>query len=296
MSKDNNSIIRVQKDKSNPYVMLNKTFLSDDRLSWKSKGILAYLLSKPDNWQVKVYDLVAQSTDGETAVYSGLKELKEFGYLERFAVYEKGKIHHWESIVYEVAKGSEPEDGPGKKTPPTTLKTPIVENPQVLDNSGKLKTYKGENLLPENHDVENLDLENRDDLIINNINNNYINKLNTTTLEPEETKPGPEPKDNDVVVDLNSLKSEIEKTINDKFDKKLLNKLVKSKGINAIKNTLAAWDKIKGTIKSNAAGKFYVFVVDGYTLPTGPQQPTSNNSNFEQRKYDDEFFNRFISN
>ncbi len=43
-----NEIIRVKKCQNN-FVMMDKTFLEDTRLSFKAKGILAYLLSKPDN-------------------------------------------------------------------------------------------------------------------------------------------------------------------------------------------------------------------------------------------------------
>ena len=39
-------VIRVRK-RPNNFVMIDKTFLEDDRLSFKAKGILAYLLSKP---------------------------------------------------------------------------------------------------------------------------------------------------------------------------------------------------------------------------------------------------------
>lgn len=53
MSEDKklNEVIRVKKRPSN-FVMMDKTFLEDDRLSYKAKGLLAYLLSKPDDWKV----------------------------------------------------------------------------------------------------------------------------------------------------------------------------------------------------------------------------------------------------
>jgi hypothetical protein len=41
------SIIRCQK-KRHPYAQIDKTPLLDTRLSWKARGILAYLLTKPD--------------------------------------------------------------------------------------------------------------------------------------------------------------------------------------------------------------------------------------------------------
>ena len=98
-----NEIIRIKKHTSN-FVLLDKTFLEDDRLSFKAKGILAYLLSKPDDWKVIVVHLVTQSKDGKASVYAGLKELKEYGYYTKVPIRnEEGtRIIRWESTVYEV--------------------------------------------------------------------------------------------------------------------------------------------------------------------------------------------------
>lgn len=105
MSEDKrlNEVIRVQK-RPNNFVMMDKSFLEDTKLSYKAKGILAYLLSKPDNWKVIVGNLVNYSTDGKASVYAGLKELKECGYYEKVPVRnEQGtRITRWESTVYEI--------------------------------------------------------------------------------------------------------------------------------------------------------------------------------------------------
>ena len=37
-------LFRVQKDRENPYVIMNKSFFQDDKLSAKAKGILGYIL------------------------------------------------------------------------------------------------------------------------------------------------------------------------------------------------------------------------------------------------------------
>lgn len=96
-----NEVIRVVKQRNN-YVMLNKDFLNDKRLSFKAKGILAYLLSKPDNWKVIVKDLINHTREGKASVYAGLKELKDCGYYTKTPIRGKdGKIIYWESIVYE---------------------------------------------------------------------------------------------------------------------------------------------------------------------------------------------------
>jgi hypothetical protein len=71
-------------------------------LSWKAKGLLGYLLSRPDNWRIIVADLVKQSTDGRDAVYTGLKELINARYIirERKRL-ERGRYSSYEYIVLE---------------------------------------------------------------------------------------------------------------------------------------------------------------------------------------------------
>ena len=100
------TIVRAHHNKENPYLTMDKTALEDTRLSWKAKGILAYLLSKPDNWTVYCSELEKRAEDGERSVRSGLKELERYGYLERRRIRgndEKGRqvFTGWETIVYE---------------------------------------------------------------------------------------------------------------------------------------------------------------------------------------------------
>lgn len=99
-------IIRVKK-KRNPFVTIDKTPLLDERLSWKARGIMAYLLTKPDDWEVSICNLVNVSKhDGKKAAQSGIKELEEAGYVARFRLQDhQGRFCGWETLVFET-----PED------------------------------------------------------------------------------------------------------------------------------------------------------------------------------------------
>lgn len=112
MEKRHKTIIRIQK-RENPYLMIDKKCINDERLSWKAKGILAYLLSKPDDWQVYLADLKQRARDGVKAVSSGMKELEKYGYVEKGKRRDKkGKFEGWEYLVYEkprCRKGSSVE-------------------------------------------------------------------------------------------------------------------------------------------------------------------------------------------
>lgn len=117
-------IIRVKK-RDAPYAIIDKRPLDDVRLSWKAKGLLAYLLSKPDNWRPILEELAKASKDSIDSVRSGLKELERAGYLVRKMIRDnRGKIAGWEHIVYES-----PLEYPDTENP--QLENPILGNPQL---------------------------------------------------------------------------------------------------------------------------------------------------------------------
>ena len=99
---------RVKHNRTNPYVRLNKKFLESNQLSAKAKGILAYLLSRPDDWKICLKQLMKVFADGEVAIRSGLKELKDAGYLVKAAIRDRsGKITGWRTDVYETPQTSD---------------------------------------------------------------------------------------------------------------------------------------------------------------------------------------------
>ncbi len=113
-------IIRVAKNSN--YVVMNRTALNDNRLSWKAKGIMAYMLSMPDDWVFYMDELITHSTDGKDSFKSGFKELKDNGYVERKAIKDEKtkRIVSWETIVHEV---------PFPQTEKPLVEIPPVENP-----------------------------------------------------------------------------------------------------------------------------------------------------------------------
>ena len=79
--------------------------MEDPRLSWKARGLLAYLLTKPDNWQVHVAQLVGDGPDGTHSVRLGLIELEQAGYITRHKNRSVGgSFNGWEVEVHETPK------------------------------------------------------------------------------------------------------------------------------------------------------------------------------------------------
>lgn len=98
------TIFRVNKDKENPFVMIDRRPIENPALSWGSKGILAYLLSRPDNWTVRLQDLVKRSPDGVYKIRSYIKELVSEGHIKRVPHRDEvtKRILQYTLEVYEV--------------------------------------------------------------------------------------------------------------------------------------------------------------------------------------------------
>lgn len=118
------SIIRVTKQKN--FSIISNVALNDEHLSLKAKGLWAYLLSKPDNWEVRVSHLVKTCRDGRDSIYSTLRELKEFGYVEVI----KHKDAHGKFTNYEYLVNEEPKPLINHYS---IAEKPVMDNP-VMDN------------------------------------------------------------------------------------------------------------------------------------------------------------------
>ncbi|MGR5869545.1 hypothetical protein ACT7C5_28950 [Bacillus pacificus] len=86
-------IFRVKKDVN--YSVIHNTPLRDEKLSWRAKGLLAYMLSLPDDWTFHATELSQHAKDGKEITTKTIQELKKAGYLKRYPVQnpKTGKYH-----------------------------------------------------------------------------------------------------------------------------------------------------------------------------------------------------------
>jgi DNA-binding PadR family transcriptional regulator len=147
--------IRTNHDKENPYFMLARATAQDKGISYEALGILTYLLSQSDRWEINVSELAKRGSGekkrGMTRIYRILKELREHGYITLEREYVKGKISRW---IYQV-----------------------FERPIELDN---------QNLFNQNLDVENDD-SNKEKEIPESTKKNIAAK--DAAQKPDEPKP-----------------------------------------------------------------------------------------------------------
>ena len=128
------AIYRIHKEDN--FVIIDKAFLLNEEISLKAKGLLALLLSYPDNWQFYKAEIVQHTTDKENSLNSGLKELIENGYIVRKQRKdENGKFEGYEYHVYEKPSTEKP-----------STEKPSTEKPILLNNKNtKNKNTKNKN-------------------------------------------------------------------------------------------------------------------------------------------------------
>jgi hypothetical protein len=77
-------------------------------LSWAARGLLWYLLTKPDGWEVRTSHLIAQSdSEGKKRLNAIIRELETLGYVIRWSERgDRGRIE-WHSEIFECLEDSQ---------------------------------------------------------------------------------------------------------------------------------------------------------------------------------------------
>jgi len=83
------------------FTVIANSIIDDQRLSWKARGLLIHILSKPDHWRTNMKHLAAQSADGYYAVQSGMAELEDAGYIRRVKAQDSAGRWSTSTIVYD---------------------------------------------------------------------------------------------------------------------------------------------------------------------------------------------------
>lgn len=117
------SIIRVRKD-ARYFTASNEPFV-DKRMSWETRGLMGYLLTKPDNWQVRIEDLIAQGPAGLHKLRRMLSEARLYGYMNRIRYTNEDGTFGWITEVFE---------SPSQNPNPSTS---IRKSTSGLSTSGK---------------------------------------------------------------------------------------------------------------------------------------------------------------
>lgn len=142
--------IRLASD-ANRHLVLDRSMLDDARLSFRAKGLLAYLLSHPGMDAANKKLLTSVSLEGMDAIQTALKELEEAGYLRQIhEALEDGSIRTV-GVVYPVSRIPVLEAQPLADTQapvepvPASTKRPAAKEPsnspaqRIVDHLNRLR-------------------------------------------------------------------------------------------------------------------------------------------------------------
>lgn len=128
-------IIRAKHNKD--FTQIKNATLREKGLSLRARGLLAYMLSFPDNWEFSVCNIVAETGESDRTVRRILAELEKQGFIYREQSRDDlGKFEDATSWVFETAtarisRKKETAETEAKKISPPSAKTPPAEKPSA---------------------------------------------------------------------------------------------------------------------------------------------------------------------
>ena len=127
------SVVKVKHNRN--FTTIPNEILNNPKLSFRAKGVVCYLLSKPEDWHISVKQLTSSSKEGRDAIYTAFDELIEQGYMIREQDIQKGRFMGVNYIVSDQPFTDNPQDLGGKPG----SGNPVPENPPIL-NTDLVKT------------------------------------------------------------------------------------------------------------------------------------------------------------
>ena len=99
MAEGNARIVHI----TSGFTIVPNEALNDSKLSFRAKGVYAFLRSKPDNWEFRMSNIILSSTEGRDAIRAAIKELETAGYVKREPCRNDtvNKFDGWVWYIYE---------------------------------------------------------------------------------------------------------------------------------------------------------------------------------------------------
>lgn len=179
------------------FTQIDNNVVNNDNLSYKAKGILLYLMSKPDDWKVYLVDIINHGKEGRSAIESGIKELESERYIVKFQFKnEKGQFDTF--FMYDefpIAENDPDLQKLIKDLVPIKKDKTVAENQKRSNRSRKSATdypqRKNRDGKSTSSNTKEQDFKNKDlksNILKQQTNENYVVVVKDTILEKFETK------------------------------------------------------------------------------------------------------------
>ncbi|WP_323058344.1 DnaD domain protein [Limosilactobacillus reuteri] len=170
----------IRQRRKERFSIINNKIIEDKQISFKARGLLIYMLSKPDDWKFYPDELAKHSDkEGVKAINTALQEMESVGYLVRKRKRDKeGHFKGIDYLLYETPQGNNPDsqnrnaglrnsangrlpntdfkpntdipntelDDDDRRTSPSGQKTSIEEDPFTLANQANINVNSGLNM------------------------------------------------------------------------------------------------------------------------------------------------------
>lgn len=155
------TIQRGRHSKENPFVMISKQMLRDRDLSPRSKGILCYMLSLPDDWKTHPRQVAECLGVSKNMVYAALSEMIHLGYAAKTE--QKNEKGCFSGVLYEffeervIKEKSTVSQKPDPENPDTEKRTLLIHTPKdtyLKDISNSLKVLPNAPVLANANEIE----------------------------------------------------------------------------------------------------------------------------------------------
>ncbi|WP_326639753.1 hypothetical protein OG884_34145 [Streptosporangium sp. NBC_01755] len=130
--------IQPTKPPSDRFTRISNLWIRDLRLSWKARGLLAWLTSHATGFRVSEKTIVCAAPDGRDAARAAIGELEAYGYLVRER--ERGRDGRLGGVTYIICDPWSPRLTAAKPRPENPLLAPTsadTAKPQVAAYDGK---------------------------------------------------------------------------------------------------------------------------------------------------------------
>ena len=101
----------IRQKRKERFSIVNNKIIEDKQISFKARGLLIYMLSKPDDWKFYPDELANHSDkDGVKAINTALQEMESAGYLVRKRKRDKeGHSKGIDYLLYETPQSNNPD-------------------------------------------------------------------------------------------------------------------------------------------------------------------------------------------